>query len=200
MPKRLLFLGCFMLIFSILLLIFPTLNRFDLSVLDWMHAHRNAAFNTAAIGFSIAGGMPFVLFITTLWCLTMAWYKKYINIVFISIGIIGSIVLTWALKYFISRPRPPEMYFLVQTYGDSFPSGHSLYAATLGCLAMYVYLQHTHHKLICLAMSLWMIVMGISRVYAGAHYPSDVLSGWSISFIWITLLYWLMAKYPSANK
>ncbi|MBL8321089.1 MAG: phosphatase PAP2 family protein, partial [Acinetobacter sp.] len=54
--------------------------------------------------------------------------------------------------------------------------------------------------LICLLASAWILLMGVSRVYAGAHYPSDVLSGWSISFIWITLLYWLMAKYPSANK
>ncbi|RLL35522.1 phosphatase PAP2 family protein [Acinetobacter cumulans] len=200
MPKQLLFLGGLLLLISIILLKIPAFKASDLGAVQWMFAHRSHSPNSIAIGLSIIGGMPFVLFMTTLWCLTLAWYKKYINIVFISIGIIGSIVLTWALKYFISRPRPPEMYFLVQTYGDSFPSGHSLYAATLGCLAMYVYLQHTHHKLICLAMSLWMIVMGISRVYAGAHYPSDVLSGWSISFIWITLLYLAISKYQSANK
>ncbi|RKG43604.1 MULTISPECIES: phosphatase PAP2 family protein [Acinetobacter] len=200
MPKRLLFLGCFLLLISMFLLKIPALNVFDLGAVQWMFKHRSHTINSIAIGLSIAGGMPFVLFITTLWCLTMAWYKKYINIVFISIGIFGSIVLTWVLKYFISRPRPPEMYFLVKTYGDSFPSGHSLYAATLGCLAMYVYLKHSHHKLICLAMSLWVFVMGISRVYAGAHYPSDVLSGWSISFIWITLLYLAISKYQSANK
>ncbi|RKG32803.1 phosphatase PAP2 family protein [Acinetobacter tianfuensis] len=194
MPKRLLFLGCFMLIFSILLLIFPTLNRFDLSVLDWMHAHRNAAFNTAAIGFSIAGGMPFVLFITTLWCLQSAWYKKYSLIAFISIGILGSISLTWLLKYLISRPRPPEMYFLVNTYGDSFPSGHSLYAAALGCLGLYIYQQYTQRKLIYLFICTWVLLMGFSRVYAGAHYPSDVLSGWGISLIWITFLYAVLNK------
>ena len=200
MPKLLLFLGCFLLAISVLILNVPQLAQFDWTAVQWMHQHRLNSLNNLAAGLSAAGGMPFVLFLAVLWCLRLAWYKKYSDIVFISTGIIGSISLAWLLKCLISRPRPPEMYFLVKTYGDSFPSGHSLYAAALGCLAMYIYRQHSKHALICLLASAWILLMGVSRVYAGAHYPSDVLSGWSISFIWITLLYWLMAKYPSANK
>ncbi len=195
MPKILLFLGFLLLIISMLLFNTAALSPLDLGTVQWMAAHRSAFFNNAAIGLSAVGGMPFVLFLTILWCLHLAWYKKYSDAVFISIGIVGSICLAWALKCLVSRPRPPEMYFLVKTYGDSFPSGHSLYAASLGCLAMYVYLQHSKHKLICLLTSIWLLLMGISRVYAGAHFPSDVLAGWSISFIWITLLYWLFSRY-----
>ncbi|WP_353172008.1 phosphatase PAP2 family protein [Acinetobacter rudis] len=195
MPKLLLFLGFFLLIISMLLYSSHAFSAYDLGAVAWMYEHRSNAFNIAAQGFSIAGGMPFVLFLTILWCLHCAWYKKHSEIVFISIGMIGSICLSWMLKYLVSRPRPPEMYFLVKTYGDSFPSGHSLYAAALGCLAMYVSLQHSQHKLICLIASIWILLMGISRVYAGAHFPSDVLSGWSISFIWITLLYLALTKY-----
>lgn len=195
MPKRLLFLGCFMLFISILLLKIPVLSGIDLSAVHGLYVHRSDIFNTVAIGLSIAGGMPFVLFTATLWCLKLAWYKKYSDIVFISLGVIGSICLTWLLKYVISRPRPPEMYFLVNTYGDSFPSGHSLYAAALGCLGLYIYQQHTQRKLIYLFISIWVLLMGFSRVYLGAHYPSDVLSGWGISFIWITLLYAIWNKH-----
>ena len=200
MPKLLLFLSLLSLTISMLLYKSHAFSAYDLGAVAWMYEHRTPVLNIAAQGFSIAGGMPFVLFLTALWCLRQAWYKKYSDIVFISIGMIGSISTAWLLKYLIARPRPPEMYSLVKTYGDSFPSGHSLYAATLGCLLMYVYLQHSKHKLLCLIVSIWILIMGLSRVYAGAHFPSDVLSGWSISFIWITLLYWLMAKYPSANK
>ena len=195
MPKLLLSLGLFLLLISVLILNLPAFHVYDISAVRWMYEHRTPFFNVLAQGFSAAGGMPFVLFLTVLWCLHQAWYKNYSNIVFISIGIIGSICIAWMLKYVVSRPRPPEMYFLVQTYGDSFPSGHSLYAAALGCLTIYVSLQHSKHKLICLFASIWILLMGISRVYAGAHFPSDVLSGWSISFIWITLLYWTIEKY-----
>ena len=196
MPKLLLFLGCFLLSISVLMLNLPILSQFDLVSVQWMYQHRLNSLNTIAIGLSALGGMPFVLFLTILWCLHLAWYKKYSDIVFISIGMIGSISTAWLLKYLIARPRPPEMYSLVKTYGDSFPSGHSLYAATVGCLLMYVYLQqHSKHKLLCLIVSIWILIMGLSRVYAGAHFPSDVLSGWSISFIWITLLYLILTKY-----
>ena len=195
MPKLLLFLGCFLLSISVLMLNLPILSQFDLVSVQWMCQHRLNSLNTIAIGLSALGGMPFVLFLTILWCLHLAWYKKYSDIVFISIGMIGSISTAWLLKHLIARPRPPEMYSLVKTYGDSFPSGHSLYAATVGCLLMYVYLQHSKHKLLCLIVSIWILIMGLSRVYAGAHFPSDVLSGWSISFIWITLLYLILTKY-----
>mgnify|MGYP002131549174 CR=1 FL=1 len=192
--------GCVFFIFSVSALNFMHTQILDHQIVNVLSVHRIEWLNPIAKSLSYLGGMPFVLFLAMLWCLRLAWYKKYSDIVFISTGIIGSISLAWLLKCLISRPRPPEMYFLVKTYGDSFPSGHSLYAAALGCLAMYVYRQHSKHALICLLASAWILLMGVSRVYAGAHYPSDVLSGWSISFIWITLLYWLMAKYPSANK
>lgn len=195
MPKLLLFLSLLSLTISMLLYKSPAFSAYDLGAVAWMYEHRTPVLNIAAQGFSIAGGMPFVLFLATLWCLRQAWYKKYSDIVFISIGLVGSICIAWVLKYFVSRPRPPEMYFLVKTYGDSFPSGHSLYAAALGCLAMYISRQHPRHKLICLIASLWILLMGISRVYAGVHFPSDVFSGWSISFIWITLLYLALVKY-----
>ena len=200
MPYLMLCIGCVFFISSVSALNFMHTQILDHQIVNVLSVHRIEWLNPIAKSLSYLGGMPFVLFLAALWCLHLAWYKKYSDIVFISTGIIGSIGLAWLLKCLISRPRPPEMYFLVKTYGDSFPSGHSLYAAALGCLAMYIYRQHSKHALICLLASAWILLMGVSRVYAGAHYPSDVLSGWSISFIWITLLYWLMAKYPSANK
>ena len=164
-----------------------------------MSQHRTVQLNTISITLSVMGGMPFVLFLTTIWCLHQAWCKKYTNIVFTSLGLIGSIATVWLLKYIISRPRPPEMYHLVNSYGASFPSAHSIYAAALGCLAIYLSQKHPQHTLICLCAFIWLLIMGISRIYLGVHFPSDVLAGWSISFIWITLLYMLYAKFSRAK-
>ena len=189
MPRMLLLVGCFVLIISVLSLNSAQFNQFDLTSVEWMSQHRFAVFNQIAIGLSVLGGMPFVLFLTSLWCLYLAWYKKYTEIVFISIGIFGSISFAWLLKFTFIRPRPPEIYHLVASYGSSFPSAHSCYAAALGCLMILIYRQHARHKLITLLAFIWMLSMGISRVYVGVHFPSDVLSGWSISFIWIALLY-----------
>ena len=198
MPRLLLIVGCFALIISVLSLYSPLFNHFDLASVEWMSQHRIAVFNQITTVFSALGGMPFVLFFTTLWCLHLAWYKKYSEIVFISIGIFGSISIVWLLKFTFTRPRPPEMFHLVASYGSSFPSAHSCYAAALACLMILVYRQHTHHKLITLFAFIWMLCMGISRVYVGVHFPTDVLSGWSISLIWIALLYLITIKFSKA--
>ena len=199
MPYLLLGVGFFLFIFSVLMLFIPSLHHFDLVMVEWMSQHRTVQLNTISITLSVMGGMPFVLFLTTIWCLHQAWCKKYTNIVFTSLGLIGSIATVWLLKYIISRPRPLEMYHLVNSYGASFPSAHSIYAAALGCLAIYLSQKHPQHTLICLCAFIWLLIMGISRVYLGVHFPSDVLAGWSISFIWITLLYMLYAKFSRAK-
>ena len=199
MPYLLLYAGFFLFIFSVLMLFTPSLNPFDLVMVEWMSQHRTVQLNTISITLSVMGGMPFVLFLTTIWCLHQAWCKKYTNIVFTSLGLIGSIATVWLLKYIISRPRPLEMYHLVNSYGASFPSAHSIYAAALGCLAIYLSQKHPQHTLICLCAFIWLLIMGFSRVYLGVHFPSDVLAGWSISFIWITLLYMLYAKFSRAK-
>ena len=199
MPYLLLGVGFFLFIFSVLTLFTPSLHHFDLVMVEWMSQHRTVQLNTISITLSVMGGMPFVLFLTTIWCLHQAWCKKYTNIVFTSLGLIGSIATVWLLKYIISRPRPPEMYHLVNSYGASFPSAHSIYAAALGCLAIYLSQKHPQHTLICLCAFIWLLIMGFSRVYLGVHFPSDVLAGWSISFIWITLLYMLYAKFSRAK-
>lgn len=199
MPYLLLYAGFFLFIFSVLMLFTPSLNPFDLVMVEWMSQHRTVQLNTISTTLSAIGGMPFVLFLTTIWCLYQAWYKKYTNVVFISLGLIGSIATAWLLKYIISRPRPPEIYHLVQSYGASFPSAHSVYAATLGCLAIYLSLEHPKHRLIWLCAFIWLLIMGISRIYLGVHFPSDVLAGWSIGFIWITLLHMLYVKFSRAK-
>ena len=200
MPYWLLGVGFFLFFFNVLVLFIPSLNHFDLVTIEWISQHRTVHLNTIAITLSAMGGIPFVLFLTSLWCFHQGWYKKYTNVVFIGLGLIGSTATVWLLKYIFSRPRPPEIYHLVQSYGASFPSAHSVYAATLGCLAIYLSQKHSKHQLICVCAVTWLLIMGISRVYLGVHFPSDVLAGWSIAFIWITLLYLLYAKFSHTKQ
>ena len=200
MPYLLLFVGILLLFFSVLFLNLPVLSQFDLLSVQWMSEHRTGTLNQIATYLSAIGGMPFVLFLSILWCIYLLWYKKRTNITFICIGIIGGILLAWLLKFAIARPRPSASLHLVESFGSSFPSAHSLYAACLGCLAIYIYRQHSRYYIIVMGAVLWMLMMGISRVYLGVHFPSDVISGWSISFIWISLWYMVWIRYCAAHK
>ena len=200
MPYLLLGAGFFLFIFSVLILIMPSFSHVDLHMIQWMSQHRTTDLTNIARVLSTIGGMPFVLLLTIIWCLHQTWYKNYINVAFISLGLITSTAIVWLLKYIISRPRPPEMYQLVDSYGASFPSAHSVYAATLGCLAIYLSQKPPQHYAICFGAVLWLFIMGLSRVYLGVHFPSDVLAGWGIGFTCISVLYICYAKFSKRKQ
>ena len=200
MHYLLLIVGILFLIFSVLFLDIATLSQLDVLAIEWISGYRTEFLNQINQSLSVIGGMPFVLFLSTLLCIASLWYKKYTNAIFICIGIIGGILLAWLLKFAIARPRPPESLHLVESFGSSFPSAHSLYAACLACLAIYIHRQHSRYTLIVIGAVVWMLMMGISRVYLGVHFPSDVISGWSISFIWISLWYMVWIRYCAAHK
>ena len=200
MPYLLLCIGCFFLGLGVIGFIFPNTSNLDLFSVQAFFEHRSLTLNRVTILLSLLGGMPFLLFLTTFLCLYQTWIKNYKNVIFITLSVGGSIGIGWLLKWSIDRPRPLEFYHLVQSYGASFPSAHSLYAATLASLMMLLLQQHKYRISVILVSTLWFIFMGISRVYAGVHFPTDVLTGWGIGLIWTSLLwFWLYQSNFSNN-
>ena len=188
MPYVLILLGCIGLGLSCFGLLNPWMHRFDIFSVTWFSAHRLEILDPIALSLSTVGGLPATLMIIALWCIYQAWYKRYLSIAFICSGILGSASVGWALKYLIDRPRPDIQYQMVHVYGASFPSAHSIYAMALACLVMFIFYKHSYAKLIMSLACLWWLCMGFSRVYLGAHFPTDVLAGWSIGLIWIAIL------------
>ena len=78
MPKILLYLGSLLFIISVLVLNIPSWQQFDVASVEFLSTQRTAHLNQLAITLSVLGGMPFVLFLTCLWCFYLAWYKKYL--------------------------------------------------------------------------------------------------------------------------
>ncbi|MBP9787182.1 MAG: phosphatase PAP2 family protein [Acinetobacter sp.] len=200
MPYLLLCIGCFFLGFGVIGFILSNTSNLDLLSVQALFEHRSLMLNHVTILLSLIGGMPFLLFLTTFLCMYQTWIKNYKNVIFITLSISGSIVIGWLLKWSLDRPRPLEFYHLVQSYGASFPSAHSLYAATLASLMMLLLQQHKYRTSVILVSTLWFIFMGISRVYAGVHFPTDVFAGWGIGLIWTSLLwFWLYQSSFSNN-
>ena len=200
MPHLLLCIGCFFLGVGVFGLVCFDTSTLDLLCVQALFEQRSFVLNQVTILLSRLGGMPFLLFLTTFLCLYQTWIKNYKNVIFITLSVGGSIGIGWLLKWSIDRPRPLEFYHLVQSYGASFPSAHSLYAATLASLMMLLLQQHKYRISVILVSTLWFIFMGISRVYAGVHFPTDVLTGWGIGLIWTSLLwFWLYQSNFSNN-
>ena len=195
MPYLLLIIGCIGLIFSSIGLYIPSIQRFDHSIVAWISLHRSFFLNDFSVSLSYIGGLPFTLLLCSVGCVYFYWKKKIANILFIGVGISGSVALGWSLKYLVDRPRPDMMYQMVETYGASFPSAHSLYAAVLASLVWGIVYQKAQAKVIAAVAILWCLAMGFSRVYLGAHFPTDVIAGWSIGLIWIALLWLLIFRF-----
>lgn len=113
-------------------------------------------------------------------------------------AIVGGTLLSALLKVSFGRPRPDIVPHLAHVETASFPSGHSMLAAivylTLGALLARL-VERRALKLYFLGVAaLLALLVGISRVYVGVHYPTDVLAGWAAGLAWASLC-WFAASY-----
>jgi undecaprenyl-diphosphatase len=144
-------------------------------------------------------GSAAVLTLVTLACagyLLIA--KRYRTLVVLAVVVVGGVVLTFLMKAVFARPRPEYASSMTQIVSASFPSGHSMLSAvvylTLGAL-----LARTtgvlRYKMYFLSLGVIVtLLVGVSRVYLGVHYPTDVLAGWSAGLTW-ALLCWLVVCF-----
>ena len=116
---------------------------------------------------------------------------------FLGVAIGGGALLNTALKIGYARPRPELVAHLVNVTSLSFPSGHAMNSAvtylTLGVLLERA-VPERRVKLYLMAVSIGLtLLVGVSRVYLGVHWPTDVLAGWTVGAGWAALC-WFVAE------
>lgn len=167
------------------------LKNFDLVIQDFFRNSINPIKTELFIIITQFGSAIFLAIGTIISILFLVKSKKYIFAIYIffNITIFGGI-LNVLLKNYFQRLRP-NLHHLVNETSFSFPSGHSLGSAlfygTWFILCSYflrnkIYLNLTRFFLIIL-----ILIIGISRIYLGVHYPSDVIGGFLLGFGWILL-------------
>lgn len=143
------------------------------------------------------GGMTVLLLVTAA-VVGFLWMRRaYHAMWLVVIATAGGTLLSWSLKLLFERERPGQVPHLSYVYSPSFPSGHAMLSAvvylTLGALlARLVEDRISKFYFLTLALLLTFLV-GVSRVYMGVHYPTDVLAGWTAGLVWAVLC-WLVAR------
>lgn len=160
-------------------------------------------FTAAMTDITALGGATIILMITAAVSLYLMIQKKYEYMWLILIATVGGALISFGLKELFARERPPLIFHLLTVKSMSFPSGHAMMSSvvylTQGALLAKVQPNKNLRVCILLIVIFLVFLIGISRVYLGFHYPSDVLAGWSVGFAWASLC-WLVVIYLQRKK
>jgi undecaprenyl-diphosphatase len=166
------------------------LAAFDQPVLAWMVARRSPGLDTVVTGFTDLGGAVGMPVIAGVAVITIAvWRRSWTPVVVTLIAAAGSVAMTVVGKDVIDRARPPASLAVPPLeISPSFPSGHTLNATVLVTIVVYLILIETTatwQRVLAITLgAAFVVLMGLSRVYLGHHWLTDVVAGWMIGLAW----------------
>ena len=103
------------------------------------------------------------------------------------------------MKYIFQRPRPDIALRLIEESEYSFPSGHSMNCLVSYGILAYLLLRYCENrklaKLLSIGLGLIIILIGLSRVYVGVHFPTDVIGGWSLGIAVLVAMMYAFEKF-----
>ncbi|GAB3637075.1 hypothetical protein GCM10027422_26650 [Hymenobacter arcticus] len=158
---------------------------FDDPVLLALHRHATPALDGLAVFFTIVGNTGPMLAAGVLTAAALGWVGRRRDSRLFVAGLGGSMLLTQAIKFFATRPRPSLWVSLRPEHTFSFPSGHAMDTAALAAALFFVLPRHRRAWALA---PLFALGVGWARLYLGVHYPSDVLAGWGAAVGWVLLV------------
>lgn len=176
-------------------------QAFDQSVLHWLQPQPGEPrgpwwLHEAAADLTSLGGISVLTLFAIVALVFLLILRKRLSALLLVVGLAGGVALSEGLKALFERERPPAAYQAVETLNASFPSGHAL-LSTVFYLTVAVMLTRAFPKKRVKAWVLgvgitFAVIVGLTRVYLGAHWASDVMGGWCIGAAWAMAL-WLVS-------
>lgn len=129
--------------------------------------------------------------------------RKRLEAAIIAVAFVGGLTLSQSLKGFFDRERPPEIYRASEILNASFPSGHALLSAvvflTLGAMLAQAAKGRALRIYVMSVAIILVLIVGLTRIYLGVHWTTDVLAGWSAGAAWATAC-WLAGRWLKQRK
>ena len=170
------------------------LSNLDVPVLNLAVTLRTPQ-NVAVVHFftDLGGVVKLTIITLAIATIMVVRWRSWTPLVLMAIGASGSLLMTAAGKQLVGRARP-QLAYAVPPYetSPSFPSGHTLNSTVIASLVAYLLLLHltsliTRILSVVLAVA-WFVAMGLSRVFLGYHWFTDVLVGWTLGLAWVVVV------------
>ena len=186
-------------------------HTFDMAVLQTLHP--DAAnpsdpigpfwLDHAAVDLTALGSVSVLATIALLVGGFLVLQRKRLEAAIIAVAFAGGLTLSQALKGFFDRERPPEIYRASEILNASFPSGHALLSAvvflTLGAMLAQAAKGRALRIYVMSVAIVLVLIVGLTRIYLGVHWTTDVLAGWSAGAAWATVC-WLAGRWLKQRK
>lgn len=153
---------------------------FDIAILNFLHSSPNAVLFSFMKFISFIGSEKFLFPVVGLVIIYTLIKKRYYISKLLLANTLGSSILNQVLKQIYNRTRPLD-FILVKQGGLSFPSGHSMVTMSMYLAVAYLTTRNVEeHKkrTIYIIAILMILLMGISRMYLGVHWPTDIIGGY----------------------
>ena len=180
------------------------MNSSDSAVLSWMVDHRGDRLTSVAIAVTNTGASPLLFPLVAVTGLVIRWRTGlwWPGLAALGVGVVG-VLSRLGLSIVVGDARPPRVDWLVPVGGFSFPSGHAatsaLVAGTLAWLLSRLVPWRPARVVIAAGFGVWALLVGLSRLYLGVHWVSDVLGSWLLAGAWLAGLLALAGRRRAAG-
>ena len=132
----------------------------------------------------------------------LLWRRRWREASFTAISLVGSALLNMSSKQFFQRDRPSLWESIAPESTYSFPSGHAMGSMTFACVVVLLSWNTRWRWPVALVAPLFAVLVSVSRIYLGVHYPSDILAGWCAALVWVVGCYLVMfrTRHPFASN
>lgn len=158
---------------------------FDLPPLQAIHRYSSPALDKAMVAITNAGFPMFTVPLAVIVLAVLTAKRRWLDASFLTLAVLGASAIDVLAKNFFGRPRPQLWVSPAPEFDSGFPSGHSMFSMAV-MSALIVLLWGTKWRYpVLVAGTLFVLLVGVSRIYLGVHYPSDVLAAWTGALAWV---------------
>lgn len=170
------------------------IEQFDLAVIHYVQGLESPALTGVMTFFTAIGSILWLFPIVAAVSGYLYWilgHRK--ELILLLVAVAGSSIVNVGLKALFQRARP-DIYTLIPIGGYSFPSGHSMTAFSFYGIVAFLIWKHVRtaagRAAVIMISAFFILMVGISRVYLGVHYPSDIIGGYLAGAGWLCIAIW----------